>query len=53
MNIHKEEIWKDRFCNECKENQDVKIVEINNNSIALCKDCRKKLIDMLLEEEQR
>lgn len=52
MKLEPSEIWKDRFCNECNSQDDVRELYLGGMVIALCEDCRKKLI-VLLEEEKR
>ena len=52
MDIEKPDIWEDRFCNECLRGQDdVKVLRIGQNCIALCKGCKEKLRILLNEEE--
>lgn len=47
MKIEPSDIREDIFCNECHAQNDVKRLYLTNNIMILCKDCRKKLIDLL------
>ena len=50
MKIEPVDAYKDRFCNECKSQNNVKEVYIGQSVIALCMDCRKKLSYELHED---
>ncbi|MBU3186570.1 hypothetical protein [Clostridium estertheticum] len=54
MRIIKIEIPKereDRFCNECLRGQEeVEVITVGSNCIALCKSCREKLRNMMNED---
>lgn len=56
MQIKECDIWKDKFCNDCHKQNNVKDLYIGESVIALCEDCREKLHGMLynnyLEETQ-
>lgn len=39
-------------CNECKGTYKIKLLEIGNSQIALCKDCRDKLYDIVDKEDE-
>lgn len=47
MKVEEVDFFKDRFCNECNSQSDVKELYIGPSVIALCADCRKKLIELL------
>lgn len=44
------EEWRKRSCNSCNANNEVKELVVGGMVIALCKECRKKLYNILLEE---
>ena len=50
MKIEPVDVYKDRFCNECNSQNNVKEVYIGQSVIALCIDCRKKLSYELHED---
>ena len=50
MKIEPVDVYKDRFCNECNSQHDVKELHIGCVVIALCLDCRKKLSYELHED---
>lgn len=41
-----------KYCNECKGTYKIKTLEIGNNKITLCKECRDKLYDILDQEDE-
>ena len=42
---------EDRFCNECLRGQEeVEVITVGSNCIALCKDCRERLRKMMNED---
>ena len=43
MKIENVDFFKDRDCNECHSQKDVKELYVGANVIDLCRDCRKKL----------
>jgi hypothetical protein len=47
MLIEKPDIWKNRPCNECHKDQDIKVITIGQNYIALCKECRERLKELI------
>jgi len=50
MKLENVDFWKDRDCNECHGQHDVKEVYVGANVIALCKSCRIKLKNLLDNE---
>lgn len=43
MKIEEVDVYKDRDCNECHSQNNVKEIHVGANVIALCEDCREKL----------
>jgi uncharacterized paraquat-inducible protein A len=41
-----------KHCNECKGTYNIKLLEVETNQIALCKDCRDKLYNILDNEDE-
>jgi len=40
----------DRCCNECHSQENVKEIKVGGMVIALCNDCREKLLEILSKE---
>jgi len=47
MNTNSNELFKNRPCNECNNSDNVEIITIGGNGIALCLKCRNKLREIL------
>jgi len=47
MDINSNELFKNRPCNECNNADNVEIITIGENGIALCMKCRNKLRKIL------
>lgn len=47
MDTNSNELFKNRPCNECNNSDDVEIITIGENGIALCMECRNKLRKIL------
>ena len=49
IKLEQSTLYTKRCCNICTSDKDVKELRLGNNIIALCKECRKKLIEVLRE----
>ena len=52
MDINSNELFKNRPCNECNNADNVEIITIGENGIALCMKCRNKLRKILGMEQK-
>lgn len=52
MNINNNELFQNRSCNECNSSDNVEIIKIGANGIALCMECRNKLRGILGIEQK-
>lgn len=50
MELRALEEWRERGCNACNSNNEVKELVVGGMVTALCKECRKKLYDILFED---
>lgn len=39
--------FKNKECNECGNNENIKVFEVAHNIIALCQNCQKELMSLL------